>query len=61
MPLKVARGVQILALTCRPEDYVDTALLPEGDASFRDSEDGLVRAVDLVRVITRASTGGAES
>jgi uncharacterized protein YhaN len=47
-----ARSFQIVVLTCREDDYLSEAAMPRGVCSM-DSEGGLVRAVNLERVIRR--------
>jgi hypothetical protein len=43
---------QIVVFTCRPADYLGTRpLVPNGKAAHADSDGGLVRAIDLGRVI----------
>lgn len=46
-----AAKTQILVFTCRPEDYVAPTELPSGTAAQLDAEDGLVRVVNLQRII----------
>lgn len=46
-----AHTTQVLVLTCHPLDYLDDADLPEEGRASRDRAAGLVRAVDLSRVI----------
>ncbi len=50
-----AGSVQIVVLTCRPEEYLEPGEMPgRGDGSERDSLDGYVRAVDLKRLVARS-------
>lgn len=49
-----AERIQIIVLTARPEDYLGAGEMCEAEA-LRDSRGGLVRAIDLERVIERAS------
>jgi hypothetical protein len=49
-----ARNFQILIFTCRPSDYLlASALVPVGSAVHTDTDDGLIRAVDLGRALHR--------
>jgi DNA repair exonuclease SbcCD ATPase subunit len=48
-----AKRLQIVVLTCRPDDYLQPHEMPDPESSTADSEDGLVRAVDLEQTITR--------
>lgn len=48
---QAAAGIQVLVVTCHPEDYLGAAEVPPGDDPVRDS--GLVRAIDLERVVDR--------
>lgn len=48
-----ARSFQIVVFTCRPDDYLASAALPNGDAVHADMEDGFVRALDLGRAVRR--------
>jgi AAA domain len=50
---EVGAKVQIVVLTCRPDDYLGAHEKPDGTA-MRDSDGGRVRAIDLARVIARA-------
>jgi uncharacterized protein YhaN len=50
----VSARIQVVVVTARPEDYLDSRQLP-GDEAVRESDDGAVRAVDLGRVIERAN------
>ncbi|MFO0635086.1 MAG: hypothetical protein U0168_19755 [Nannocystaceae bacterium] len=54
---EVAQRVQIVVLTCRPLDYLQPRELPAEGEQWRGSDDGLVRAIDLGRVIARAPVG----
>ena len=55
--LDAAERIQIVLLTCRPEDYLRGDEFPVGDAAVRDS--GALRAVNLGRLIQRYASGGA--
>lgn len=55
--LKAAERIQIILLTCRPEDYLDANEFPTGDDVVRDS--GLLRAVNLGRAIQRYASAAA--
>jgi uncharacterized protein YhaN len=44
--------IQIVVLTCRPDDYLDSAEQPASPASFHHTGDRL-HAIDLARVIRR--------
>jgi hypothetical protein len=49
-----ARTFQIVVLTCRPNDYLDSAaLVRRGKATSSDSNNGCTRAVDLARAVRR--------
>ena len=49
-----ARAFQIIVFTCRPSDYLAAnAMVPEGIPVHLDTEDGLVRAIDLDRAVRR--------
>ena len=49
-----ARGFQIVVLTSWPGDYLPaSALVPPGSAVHTDTEDGLIRAVDLGQALHR--------
>jgi DNA repair exonuclease SbcCD ATPase subunit len=49
-----AQRFQIVVFTCRPGDYLaKDALVPEGNAVHADTDEGLVRAVDLSRALHR--------
>jgi hypothetical protein len=49
-----AHSFQIVVFTCRPGDYLLTsALVPQESAVHVDTEGGLIRAVDLGRVLRR--------
>ena len=50
-----AGSIQIVVLTCRPEEYLEPGEMPgRGNGAERDSEDGYVRAVDLEQLVARA-------
>lgn len=53
---EVGEKVQIVVLTCRPLDYLEVAELPVAAAALDQA--GLVRAVDLGRVIARGGAAG---
>lgn len=57
--LDAAARIQIVLLTCRPEDYLRGDEVPEGDDAVRDS--GTLRAVNLGRVIQRYALGNLSS
>jgi DNA repair exonuclease SbcCD ATPase subunit len=48
-----AKRMQIVILTCRPDDYLQPQEMPGSETCTVDSDDGLVRAVDLERTLTR--------
>ena len=49
-----ARSFQIVVFTCRPGDYLAaSALVPQGEAVYADTDGGFVRAVDLGRALRR--------
>jgi hypothetical protein len=48
-----AQKIQIVVFTCRPEDYVERSELPGPDAPVVTLAGGLVRIVDLERVLRR--------
>jgi DNA repair exonuclease SbcCD ATPase subunit len=48
-----AKRLQIVVLTCRPDDYLQPQEMPGSETSIVDSEDGMVRAIDLERTLTR--------
>jgi hypothetical protein len=48
--------VQIVVLTCRPADYLADDELAPADAPVRDTGAGTLRAIDLSRLVRRAST-----
>ncbi len=49
-----AERAQIVVLTCRPLDYLDEGDLAAPGETSRDRAAGLVRAIDLSRVVTRS-------
>jgi AAA domain-containing protein len=55
---EAAERIQIIVLTARPEDYLTADELCDAEPT-RDSAGGLVRAIDLERVIERASYGSS--
>ena len=49
-----ARLFQIIVFTCRPGDYLAAgAMVPKGKSIQKDTEGGVVRAVDLGRALRR--------
>jgi DNA repair exonuclease SbcCD ATPase subunit len=49
-----AHAFQIVVFTCRPSDYLDvSATVPKGKAIHHDTDNGVVRAIDLTRAIQR--------
>ena len=54
--LDAAERIQIVLLTCRPEDYLRDDESPVGDAAVHDS--GALRAVNLGRLIQRYAQDG---
>lgn len=49
-----ARAFQIIVFTCRPGDYLEaSASLPKGKAVHRDTDGGIIRAINLERVVHR--------
>jgi hypothetical protein len=50
---RTGQSIQIVVLTCRPEDYLLPDELPGADEVFRDRAAGLFRAIDLNRAIRR--------
>jgi hypothetical protein len=50
--VKTAVKAQVIVLTCRPQDYLTDAEMPQATASL-DLAGGAIRAVDLTRVMTR--------
>ncbi len=49
-----ARLFQIVVFTCRPEDYLAAnAMVPKGKSIQKDTDGGLVRAIDLGRALRR--------
>lgn len=50
-----AGSFQIVVLTCRPEEYLEPGEMPgRGDKAERDTAEGIVRAVDLERLVARS-------
>jgi DNA repair exonuclease SbcCD ATPase subunit len=49
-----SKRLQIVVLTCRPDDYLQAHEMPGPESSISNSDDRLVRAIDLERTITRA-------
>jgi uncharacterized protein YhaN len=58
--VKAAVRTQVIILTCRPQDYLSAAEMPEA-GSFIDLAGGAIRAVDLGRVMTRYQGSSAQS
>jgi chromosome segregation protein len=49
-----AHAFQIIVLTCRPGDYLETnAIVPKGKTVHKDIDGGFVRAIDLARAVQR--------
>jgi hypothetical protein len=49
-----APSFQILVFTCRPTDYLGSvALVQDGNAAHADYDGGLIRCIDLRKVIRR--------
>jgi len=49
-----APSFQILVFTCRPTDYLGSvALVQDGNAAHVDCDGGLIRCIDLRRVLCR--------
>jgi len=49
-----ARAFQIIVFTCRPGDYLEMSTsLPKGKAVHRDSDGGIIRAINLEGVVHR--------
>jgi hypothetical protein len=46
--------IQIVVLTCRPAEYLDPDELPPAGETVRDRAAGIVRAIDLSRVVQRS-------
>jgi hypothetical protein len=46
-----ARSFQIVVFTCRPADYLEASGMPSGEVIHADTEDGLIRALDLGRAV----------
>jgi len=57
--LDAAARIQIVLLTCRPEDYLRGDEVPQGDEAVRDS--GALRAINLGQVIQRYASGDAST
>jgi chromosome segregation ATPase len=53
-----AGSIQIVVLTCRPEEYLEPADMPgRGNGAERDSDDGRVRAIDLEQLVRSGRRG----
>jgi len=50
---ETGQSIQIVLLTCRPEDYLSAEELPSAGEVFKDRAAGLLRAIDLGRAIRR--------
>jgi uncharacterized protein YhaN len=50
---QTAQHIQVVLITCRPEDYLLADEFPSGDEMSRDRAAGSLRAVNLARVIRR--------
>jgi hypothetical protein len=49
-----ARAFQIIVFTCRPSDYLEaSASLPKGKAVHRDTDGGIIRAINLEGAVQR--------
>jgi len=49
-----ARAFQIVVVTCRPDDYLQSdEFVPKGKSIYADAANGFVRAIDLPRAICR--------
>lgn len=57
--VKAAVKAQVIVLTCRPQDYLSDAEMPETMPSL-DRAGGAIRAVDLARVMTRYQSSAAQ-
>jgi uncharacterized protein YhaN len=55
-----ASKTQVVVLTCRPEDYLGREDLPQAGESIAARAGGLVRALDLARLLERGGGGAAE-
>ena len=58
--VKAAVKTQVIVLTCRPQDYLSDAEVPQASASL-DLAGGAIRAVDLARVMMRYRDSGAQA
>jgi uncharacterized protein YhaN len=58
--VKAAVRAQVIVLTCRPQDYLTDAEMPQ-TTPFLDLAGGAIRAVDLSRVVTRYRASGSQS
>lgn len=55
---RTALNTQVIALTCRAEDYLSTAELADG-GPMRDVAGGTLRAIDAARVLKRYAVGAS--
>jgi hypothetical protein len=58
--VKAAVKAQVIVLTCRPQDYLSAAEMPQATPSL-DLAGGAIRAVDLARVMTRYRGSATQS
>ncbi len=58
--VKAAVRTRVIILTCRPQDYLSDAEMPEA-TPFIDLAGGAIRAVDLARVMTRYQNTAAQA
>lgn len=56
---RTGESIQVVLITCRPEDYLLAGELPEGEDVSRDRAAGSLRAIDLARAIRRYALGVA--
>lgn len=50
---RAATHIQVLALTCRPEDYLEPSEIPGESQATRDLAGGGVRAINLAKLVRR--------
>jgi uncharacterized protein YhaN len=50
---RTATHTQLLVLTCRPEDYLEASEIPREGEATREVAGGVVRAINLAKVIRR--------
>jgi hypothetical protein len=49
-----AHAFQIIVFTCRPGDYLEAhAIVPKGKTVLKDTDGGVIRAIDLARAVNR--------